>query len=504
MTYKSLEHTILEARKARQREAMFENIIFETELDEVITNSNSCGQGHDDEHRSHEYHQTILKHGYNYSHSTPIRQRDGSTVNHHTYKHMNNQDKNVSVSRPKGTAGSHLQWATSTSGLGRGATSGFSNHTLEKHLKGRKIAKKTTPDDLGHRENRVSEEVETVDEISKEKLQGYVKKASTEHGMANFAKRSTTDPDEKKSFANTEVKRKKGISKAIGKLDQKEEVETIDELSNKKLAPYMRKASKDLDFYHKQKIATLTSGAELPKVDKQIEKRQKGNGLALRKALKNSGISLRGEEVERIDELSKKTLGSYIKQASHELPSKEMEVDDIYKHGYSDKHGQPDDKKKVKVRADLDNRERNIQNRHAGIDKATDRLTKEQVVDELAPMVDPNKAKMDAQRMQLQKQRDALKMQIQKQKGDRQMQAAKAKGQEEIQKIKEDELSERQVMRVRTFGRAAKLQNLHNRQYNRLSANGNLAQAEAHRKRAMEYKRIAYTARDNPGRLPTD
>lgn len=492
MTYKSLEHTILEARKARQREAMFENIIFETELDEVITNSNSCGQGHDDEHRSHEYHQTILKHGYNYSHSTPIRQRDGSTVNHHTYKHMDNQDKNVSVSRPKGTAGSHLQWATSTSGLGRGATSGFSTHTLEKHLKGRKIAKKTTPDDIGHRENRVSEEIE-IDEVSVKKLTDYVEKASDARKHRKLSVKKVDDRYNGVSLADRKLHGKTVKVKAT------EEVETIDELSNKKMGQYVKKAVGDQDFYHKQKINTLTSDKELPGVDRKLSKRSKGIAYAFGKR-----NVWKEEEAEPIAELSKKTLGSYIKQASHELPSKEMEVDDIYKHGYSDKHGQPDDKKKVKVRADLDNRERNIQNRHAGIDKATDRLTKEQAVDELAPMVDPNKAKMDAQRMQLQKQRDALKMQIQKQKGDRQMQAAKAKGQEEIQKIKEDELSERQVMRVRTFGRAAKLQNLHNRQYNRLSANGNLAQAEAHRKRAMEYKRIAYTARDNPNRLPTD
>lgn len=68
--------------------------------------------------------------------------------------------------------------------------------------------------------------------------------------------------------------------------------------------------------------------------------------------------------------------------------------------------------------------------------------------------------------------------------------------------IHEEALDERMQQRIRTFGRASKLQQLHSTQYSRLSSAGNHAKAEAHRKRAMEYKRIAYQAKDNPDKLP--
>ncbi len=62
-----------------------------------------------------------------------------------------------------------------------------------------------------------------INEISKEKLSKYVKRAVSDHGMANFAKRQTTRPEEKKYYAKAEQKRHKGISMAINKLDNMKE-----------------------------------------------------------------------------------------------------------------------------------------------------------------------------------------------------------------------------------------------------------------------------------------
>jgi hypothetical protein len=127
---------------------------------------------------------------------------------------------------------------------------------------------------------------------------------------------------------------------------------------------------------------------------------------------------------------------------------------------------------------------------------------------ELAPAPtqtqDPMKEKMAAQKQQVQKQRDQLKLQLAQQKAAKQMQAAKSQGEKSLEKIKEDdELDEMQSQRIRTFGRASKLQQLHATQYSRLAASGNLAKAEAHRKKANEYKRIQYMAKDNPDKLPS-
>jgi hypothetical protein len=67
-----------------------------------------------------------------------------------------------------------------------------------------------------------------INEISKEKLSQYVKRAVTDHGMSNFSKRQTVYADEKKYFANRERKRRKGIAKAINKLDRMEEEEEME------------------------------------------------------------------------------------------------------------------------------------------------------------------------------------------------------------------------------------------------------------------------------------
>jgi hypothetical protein len=51
---------------------------------DTIHNPNSSGQGHDPSHVAHPLHGTIVKHGYEYSHSTPIRGLNGDYI-HHTY-----------------------------------------------------------------------------------------------------------------------------------------------------------------------------------------------------------------------------------------------------------------------------------------------------------------------------------------------------------------------------------------------------------------------------------
>lgn len=70
------------------------------------------------------------------------------------------------------------------------------------------------------------------------------------------------------------------------------------------------------------------------------------------------------DELEQIDELSKKTLGSYIKVASRKVISATKGAE---KHGYTDDRGH--DSKVFKK----------LQNRISGIDRATDKLTKEDI-----------------------------------------------------------------------------------------------------------------------------
>jgi len=76
------------------------------------------------------------------------------------------------------------------------------------------------------------EEAEQIDELSKNTLGSYIKKANYAGGMADFKHGRIADKrgdsKEKTSLAATSTKRQKGISTAVNKLS-KEEVEQIEE-----------------------------------------------------------------------------------------------------------------------------------------------------------------------------------------------------------------------------------------------------------------------------------
>ena len=89
-----------------------------------------------------------------------------------------------------------------------------------------------------------NEAYEILDELSKNTLGSYIKKANYAGGMADFKHGRIADKrgdsKEKTSLAATSTKRQKGISTAVNKLS-KEEVEQIEELSTSTLASYVKK-----------------------------------------------------------------------------------------------------------------------------------------------------------------------------------------------------------------------------------------------------------------------
>ena len=196
------------------------------------------------------------------------------------------------------------------------------------------------------------EEVEELDEISRDTARSYINKAS--------AHKTTGETPKKDRSSGVELAGKKAYG--IGgkaKVNATEEVEQIDELSKKTLGSYVKKAT----------------GDAVTKAYKAGDVRDKDSGKNYMKALgRQIGISkattkLAKEEVEELDEISKKTLGSYVKKASYDAAS------NAAKFGANE----PDKKGgSAFVKA---------HNRLRGITKATDRLTKEEVeqLDELSP-----------------------------------------------------------------------------------------------------------------------
>ena len=95
---------------------------------ESIQNPNSSGQGWDASHAEHALHATCVKHGWHYSHSTPIHQRNGDVLIHHTYARKEHK---------VGFYHKDTDWQSKVSSASGHSTHGSGAAELDKHLKGK-------------------------------------------------------------------------------------------------------------------------------------------------------------------------------------------------------------------------------------------------------------------------------------------------------------------------------------------------------------------------------
>jgi hypothetical protein len=96
---------------------------------EATTNLNSSGQGFDDSHKHHPLHSLITKHGFQYSHSTPIHQGDGSVHVHHTYQ---------AGEHKIGVEAHSQKWESKVSSASGHSTQGVGVSQLDQHLTNKK------------------------------------------------------------------------------------------------------------------------------------------------------------------------------------------------------------------------------------------------------------------------------------------------------------------------------------------------------------------------------
>jgi len=158
-----------------------------------------------------------------------------------------------------------------------------------------------------------------------------------------------------------------------------EEAEELEELSTDTLRNYRAKAKDD-----------AYDAADVDD-DRRLRKRSMGSWDAGKKILKR-GDALRKEEVEELDELSKKTMGSYIKKASgaeqpkNVMSPKNVPLTKIAAYQGDSETGHFGSRFN---QATYDKAERLRKNRETGIKRATDKLTKEEVeeLDETAKIV---------------------------------------------------------------------------------------------------------------------
>lgn len=214
------------------------------------------------------------------------------------------------------------------------------------------------------------EEVEDLDEVSKKLLHSYINKAAFDVGSNAHAVASagSSIPKIQKPLDQLN-KRLRGIDKAAGKM-AKEEVEDLDELSKKTLAAYAMSASSDAVKNQRKQSNYYRVGDdddEAPGTQKLYTRM--ANKAGEKKVKRLSGIAtalskLAKEEVENIDELSKKTLGSYVNKVSRDMVNREVGINNALRDpSYPDNIIHKAVSKQSK--------------RAAGMDKAISKLTKE-------------------------------------------------------------------------------------------------------------------------------
>jgi hypothetical protein len=236
-----------------------------------------------------------------------------------------------------------------------------------------------------------------IDELSKKTLGSYVSKATNQAFGKGYTGGSMTargiitrDSEEEKAGQENVrkgIKRIDGVNKAVRKLTR-EEVEAIDELSKKTLSSYVQKAAGDVankgaEYGTKKAerdemvralnrnkdkargimkgwIDAKTADTDYVKPREKAMKRLRGIDRAAKKLAK---------EETQIDELSKKTLGSYVNKAANRASTQGVIAG-------------------LKIARDENSRKNfdKMDKRRQGISRAVDKLTKEEVeaIDELS------------------------------------------------------------------------------------------------------------------------
>jgi hypothetical protein len=202
-------------------------------------------------------------------------------------------------------------------------------------------------------EARRLEEAQQIDELKKSTLGSYIKKASTNQIGNTAAVLSGKNDPETDRARKRMGQRMSGIAKATDKLT-KEEAEQIDELKKSTLGSYVNRAADDISHIQRDITSTGTQSPDYKNLSRMRRNRKAGIATAVKKLTK--------EEAEELDEVSKATLGSYVKKANISA------MDHARKSG---EHNNPDQPKHFSKAMD----------RMRGIRKATDKLVAKEEAD---------------------------------------------------------------------------------------------------------------------------
>ena len=203
----------------------------------------------------------------------------------------------------------------------------------------------------------MKEEAE-LDEISKATMGRYINKAKDSIDLTAWRQghKEAGAGNPSGALEKKLTKRHKGISMAVNKLT-KEEAEQIDEISKATMGRYINRAKDQIDTvsYRQGHRDSRGAGGDpiSRKHERKLSKRHGGIELAISKLTK--------EESEQLDELSPKTMGSYVNKAAYKIGDQGITA------GLKIQNNEPAGKNLKKMG-----------NRQKGIERAVKKLTKEE------------------------------------------------------------------------------------------------------------------------------
>jgi hypothetical protein len=210
--------------------------------------------------------------------------------------------------------------------------------------------------------NMASDRLSKLDELSKEKLGKYIRQnRKSVHDIHKKQMGVLTGDEEAdgytsddyyrvknspewKDLERQEMKRDAGRKMASAKIraprvPATEEVEAIDELRGSTLKSYLKKSEDDILYnFDRTKKGTYDPNSISPEKDafhsNEVRKRKIGRDMALNK-LSDRLASFKKGEVEKIDELSRKTLGSYVDKNTKASVAINKDLRNMYRNAIS-------------------------------------------------------------------------------------------------------------------------------------------------------------------------
>lgn len=186
----------------------------------------------------------------------------------------------------------------------------------------------------------------------------------TDHIISHHTGDIHENVDQDYYFTDDEDKVIRSLAGAAEELGEELDLETLAGIAEEVLS----ELSVDTLKSYRTKARADAYDADAVDDERRFRKRAAGSNLSGKKIIKKGG-SLKTEEVEDLDEISKATMGRYINKAKDQIDAAS------WRSGYN--AAKPNDPKSGKVIAA---KERQLSKRHGGIELAVKKLTKEDII----------------------------------------------------------------------------------------------------------------------------